>query len=243
MTEKLLFLIVVLLSNIIQCITGFAGTVLAMPFSVMLVGYGCAKPILNVLGIAASVFIVIKDYKFINKKELVKMTIAMLIGICGGLQLKNIIGNNENLLYKILGIIVISFAVFNAYRFYTKKDENHFPAVISAALLIISGVVHGLFVCGGPLLVTYLSGKLKDKSEFRATLSAVWIILNTIMMLSDIKDGCFTGSTLILLAASLAVLALALYIGNLIYKKMSKSVFLQLTYILMLISGASLIVK
>ena len=36
MLNEILFLVVIFLSNIIQCITGFAGTVLAMPFSVML---------------------------------------------------------------------------------------------------------------------------------------------------------------------------------------------------------------
>ena len=55
MIKNILFLIVVFLTNIIQCITGFAGTVLAMPFSIMLVGYDVAKPILNVLGLLASI--------------------------------------------------------------------------------------------------------------------------------------------------------------------------------------------
>ena len=47
--KELLFYIVILLANIIQGITGFAGTILAMPFSLILVGYDVAKPVLNVL--------------------------------------------------------------------------------------------------------------------------------------------------------------------------------------------------
>jgi hypothetical protein len=100
-----------------------------------------------------------------------------------------------------------------------------------------------MFVCGGPLLVTYLSGKIKDKEEFRSTISAVWILLNFIIMLTDIKSGYFNANLLIMCAISLAVLALSLFIGNLIYKKMSRDIFLQLTYLLMLISGISLLIK
>ncbi len=59
MLQKILFFIVILISNIVQCITGFAGTVLAMPFSILLVGYDVAKPILNIVAIAVSVIIVI----------------------------------------------------------------------------------------------------------------------------------------------------------------------------------------
>lgn len=243
MVNKILFLIVVFLSNIIQCITGFAGTVLAMPFSVMLVGYESAKPILNVLGILASVFIAAKDFRYINKKEFFKITAVMLAGMAAGFGLQRVIGTEGRLLYILLGVTVIVFAVINAYRFYTKKEDKKFHPAVSAALLIISGVVHGLFVCGGPLLVTYLSGVIKDKNEFRATVSSVWIVLNGIILISDIHSGYFTPNVIYLLIFSAAILVLALAAGNLIYKKMNKSVFLQLTYALMLISGISLIVS
>ncbi|MCM1364362.1 MAG: sulfite exporter TauE/SafE family protein [Faecalibacterium sp.] len=243
MISKIIFLVIVFLSNIIQCITGFAGTVLAMPFSVMSVGYDVAKPILNVLGIAASAYIVVKDRKHVNKKEFAKIVAVMLVGIIAGFFLNKLIGTDGGLLYKILGCVVIVFAVINAYRFYTKKEDKQFPIVVSAALLIVSGIVHGMFVCGGPLLVTYLGGIIKDKREFRATISAVWIVLNTIIMFGDIQSGYFNADLAILLVVSLAVLAAALVVGNLIYKKMSRNVFLQLTYALMLISGISLLVK
>ena len=39
--KDILFYVVVFLTNIVQCITGFAGTVLAMPFSILLVDYYC----------------------------------------------------------------------------------------------------------------------------------------------------------------------------------------------------------
>lgn len=51
-----LFFLIIFLTNIIQGITGFAGTILAMPPSLMLVGYNTAKPILNVLGLLSGVY-------------------------------------------------------------------------------------------------------------------------------------------------------------------------------------------
>ncbi len=243
MLKYVLFEVVVFLTNIVQCITGFAGTVLAMPFSIMLVGYDVARPVLNVLGVGASLVIVAKEYKHINTKEFLKMAGVMLLGIIGGLYLKDLVAENEKVVYKTLGIIVIVFAVFSAIRFYSKKDSKPIPAGISFALLIISGVVHGMFVCGGPVLVTYASTKLKDNNEFRATVSAVWLVLNSIIMIQDIFGGVFVKSTLLLTFVSLAVLAAALAVGNLIFKKMSRNVFLQVTYILMFISGITLLIK
>ena len=47
--KDLLFLIVLFVSNVIQAITGFAGTVLAMPPSAYLLGLDHAKVVLNAM--------------------------------------------------------------------------------------------------------------------------------------------------------------------------------------------------
>ncbi len=243
MIKTILFLIVVFISNIIQCVTGFAGTVLAMPPSMMLVGYETAKPILNVLGIAASTGVIATNYKSINKKEFLKITCVMLLGIIGGIFISGYFEQYANVLYIALGLTVILIAVINAVKFFTKKKSKTQPEVISMLLLIFSGLIHGIFVCGGPLLVTYASAKLKDKNEFRSTLSAVWIVLNTVILFSDIRSGSFQKDTLVLLLICMAVLFFAVFFGNIISKKLNRNTFLIITYVLMLISGISLIFK
>lgn len=243
------FFIVVLAANIIQCITGFAGTVLAMPFSIMLVGFDVARPILNVLGIVASVIIVAQKRQFVNKKELLKITCIMLAGMVPGFLIINHFSVNSGVLYKTLGIIVIGFTALGIIRSRrqdknnVKKQKRLFNDIVMYGLLLISGIVHGMFVCGGPLLVVYANDKLKDSDEFRSTVSAVWIVLNSINMFTDIGAGRFNGNTVILLLISTAVLFLAMLIGNLIYKHMNKKAFMVLTYTLMAISGVSLLVK
>lgn len=241
--KEILFLVTVFLTNIIQCVTGFAGTVLAMPVSVILVGFGTAKPILNIMGLLASVWVAAFNFRNINRKEFAKIMGIMFIGMAAGIYIRPYFESNVSLLYKTLGAIVILFAVMNAVKFYTGKEEKHIPEPLSIVLLLVAGTVHGMFVCGGPLLVTYAGEKMRDKNEFRATLSAVWVVLNSIILATDIHAGYFNGNVIKLTVISTAVLAAALVLGNLIAKKLSRSVFLQLTYILMLISGILLFIK
>ncbi len=248
--KSFLFLLVVLAANVIQCITGFAGTVLAMPFSIMLVGFDVAKPILNVLGIVASVIIVWQKKNYINKKEFIKITCIMLAGMAPGFLIVNRFSVNSGVLYKILGIVVIGFTALGIVRSRSQSkggSKQHrgglFNDIVMYAVLLVSGVVHGMFVCGGPLLVVYANDKLKESDEFRSTVSAVWIVLNSINMFTDAGAGRFNKNTLVLLAVSTAVLFLAMFIGNLIYKHMNKKAFMALTYTLMAISGLSLLVK
>lgn len=243
MIQEILFYIIVLLTNIVQCITGFAGTVLAMPFSIMVIGYDAAKPILNVLGIVVSAVIIAANFKRINKKEFFKITSVMAVCILCDYFIGRYFLQYESIMYKTLGIIVIIFAVFNAIKFYSKNEEKEISTALMNIILVLSGFVHGIFVCGGPLLVTYASAKLKDKDEFRATLSAVWVVLNSIILFEDISVGYFNKDVLVMLAISVIILIAALKIGNALCKKMSRNVFLQITYFLMFISGVSLLIK
>ena len=245
MLEKILFLLVVLVTNIIQGITGFAGTVLAMPPSVLLVGFDTAKPILNVLGVLAGLYVVITSYKHIDKKEFGKITAVMVVGIIAGIFLRSLFTGNPSLLYKLLGAIVIAVGLFGIYKAFFKKNEEQKKQnpVLSYSLLIGAGIVHGMFVCGGPLLVSYLTGRLQDKKQFRATISAVWVVLNSIIMFDDIRAGCFNKDLLVLLGISAAVLFAGMAIGSVLYKKMSRELFMKITYVLLVISGLSLFIK
>ena len=237
------FLIVVFLSNIIQCVTGFAGTVLAMPFSVMLVGLDTARPVLNIMGIAASVGVIVRYHKDIDKKELLTILGVTLPGMLAGAFLKNALAGYGDLLFKILGILVILFALMNLAAFLLKKDFAEKSKALGYAFLIAGGVVHGLFVCGGPLIVSYAEVKLRETNAFRATLSAVWIVLNTIILITDTVAGSFDQEILLLTGVCLIVLIAAVLIGNRIADKLSKKAFLLLTYVLMIISGVSLLIK
>ena len=89
------FFLVILLSNIIQGITGFAGTILAMPPSLMLVGYDTAKPVLNVLGLLSGIYVFAGHRKHVCWGELKKIVAVMAAGIVGGIFLKGFFAGRE----------------------------------------------------------------------------------------------------------------------------------------------------
>lgn len=119
-----LFFAVILVTNIIQGITGFAGTILAMPPSLFLVGYDVAKPVLNVLGILAGVYVFITHGKHVDWKELKKVVLVMTVGILSGIFLKSMFTGNESILYKCLGIFIIVLSVQGYYQLLAKKKNT-----------------------------------------------------------------------------------------------------------------------
>lgn len=232
----ILFLIVILLTNIIQGITGFAGTVLAMPFSILLIGINTAKPVLNILTIIACIAIVIKSYKDIVWNEFFKMAAIMLIGVFIGEYIYNAFP--LDMLLTIYAIFIILIAL----KGLLVKKELNVSEFILIIIILAAGIIHGMFISGGPLLIIYAVKRLKDKEKFRATLSPIWIVLNTYILIKQIFTGVITISIMKAVLWAIPALLVGVVLGNRLAKKMSQEAFLKLSYVLLLISGVSLII-
>lgn len=244
MIRYALFFGVILAANVIQGITGFAGTILAMPPSLMLVGYPVAKPVLNVLGLLSGVYVFAGNRSHVNWQELKKIVLIMAAGILGGIFIKSLFVGKEQLLYRLLGIFVIFLAVQGLYGCLRKtKPDPKPPSGASVLLLPAAGVVHGIFVSGGPLLIGYLTKKIQDKVSFRATISTVWVFLNSLILLDDIRAGLWNLELLNIQLLSIPFLLAGMFLGGKLYARMSQQLFMKITYILLLISGVSLLVK
>lgn len=241
-TEVLAFCLVILVANTIQGITGFAGTLIAMPFLIILVDLETAKQVLNLLGIIGSFWILRKDHCFIRWNILKQIIVWMLIGMIIG-----IIGYN----YLPTGVLMYLFPLFVLFvglKGFLSTVTSALPKSSTAnkwsdiLLLLVSGTIHGLFVAGGPLLVAYATREIKNKQEFRATLSAVWVVLNTLMLIQSLFAGVVTEQMAIYMLISIIPLIFGIVIGGILLNKMSQKSFMVLAYGLLIFSGISLLV-
>ena len=242
MLNDLLFYIVVFIANIFQGITGFAGTVLAMPASLFLVGYGVAKPILNVFGFLSGIYVFAGNRKHVETHILTKILCIMGVGVIGGIVIKSMVDIHARWLYIVLGIFVCMVACYGLFAGKRETAEVPSNGLLDGGLLLIAGLIHGIFVCGGPLVITYLTKNLPDKTKFRATISTVWIVFNGVIMISDIFAGAFTLPVLLQLCIATPFLFGGMYVGSKLVQKMDQSFFMKLTYVLLLLSGLSLLI-
>lgn len=233
--KEVLFLCVVTLANIMEGITGFAGTMLAMPLSMILLGVQPAKSILNIVAIIVSSLIFFSTYKDINKKELFKIVVFMVIRMGGGIYLFSVFPASG--LAKIYGVLIILISLKGLFI----KKEFRLSNVALTFVVLIAGIIHGMFLSGGALLIIYAVSVLKDKSTIRATLAPVWMILNSYILLQDLYVGNITPQVSRLIIYSIIPLLLAVALGNYLHKKMNQKFFIKLTYFLLIISGITLL--
>lgn len=234
--KLILFLLVILSTNLIQGITGFAGTVLAMPFAILLYGIDVAKPSLTILALLAGLIIAVRGYKDIVWKEFFKMLILMFVGVFVGEAIY------QYLQTEVLLQIFAAFVILIALSGLLQKKKRELPDLALDGVLLLAGVIHGMFVSGGPLLIVYAVKKLPDKQNFRTTISMIWVALDIYLIVKQAAAGLMTAFTLTTTAWSVPALLIGVYIGNRLAAKMSQEVFLKLTYVLLLISGISLLI-
>lgn len=231
-----LFLLVLFVANTVQAITGFAGTVLAMPFSILLIGADDAKVVLGIMALVSCLWIAVAGRRSINWRELVRIIVFMAIGMVAGYALYAVCPARP--LQRCYGIVIMAIALVNLVH----PIRGDLPQPLMIAILLAAGVMHGMFVSGGALLVVYAAARLPDKDAFRATVSSVWVALNTLMLITQVGAGQVTAHTLALTGLGMPALVLALALGSWLARRISQKGFLTLSYVLLLISGASIAV-
>lgn len=233
--QEYIVIAAVFLANIVEGVTGFAGTMLAMPVAMKMVGITDARIALNLVALFMSGSIMVKNLRDICWKEVVKISSFMLMGTLLGLYLlKNIQVFQLSVLYGVLIIIV-------ALKGLLVKREIRLPGWALTVALLAAGVIHGMFLSGGALLVVYAIIVLKNKNIIRATLAPVWIILNVFLLIQDVASSALSPRSLTLGMLCLPATALALFLGNLLHKKISETLFIKLTYVLLVFSGLTLL--
>lgn len=231
MCRTILFLFTMFVTNTIQVITGFAGAMMAMPPAIKLVGVESAKAVVSIVSGISSLYVTVRYFKNIDWRELLKIVSLMGIGLLLGTWLFRQLA--FDVLLKAYGVIVILTALKKLFV----HKEFQLPLWMMYLCLLTAGLIHGMFISGGSFLVVYAVWALKDKEKFRATVSAVWVVLNTYLLYDHYQNDYFTAKTLGLLPLSMIPFLCAAWLGSRLAKRISAEKFLLLTYCLLLLSG------
>ena len=225
-------------ANLLQAITGFAGTLISMPPTIKLIGADEAKALLNAIAQISSLMIVCSGFKHINCKELGKIFLCMIIGMTVGVWIYSHFPLRE--LLAAYGIMIICIALKKLFK---KAGTSHkMPAWFMICILLAAGVIHGMFVSGGALLVVYAAMVLKDKEEFRATVALIWVTTGFYLTVPQAASGGFTPHVLSLLVVGIIPVFAGTLIGTCLVRKIPQDIFMKITYVLLLLSGIMAIV-
>ncbi len=220
-----------------QGITGFAGNIFIMPVGASTVGLSTTIATVNITGFLACALIALTGLKHVAWREFLRIIIIMTTFMFVGIWLDTILP--LPILLKIFGVVVLLVGLQNLLI----KRTVTLPEWLLNIVLMLAGLMQGMFVSGGAFLVIYVLQKIKNKEAFRVTLSLVWTVLNAIYALFALQAGEMTGDVASLVVVCIPLLIVATFLGSWIEKRMSQKVFLKMTYVMLILIGILLIFK
>jgi uncharacterized membrane protein YfcA len=138
----------------------------------------------------------------------------------------------------IMGAVITFVAAHQIWRNMIKKEHYEPSRWAMYSALGVGAVVQGMFSMGGALINVYSLTRIKDKSAFRATMVAVWIITNTISLMFRIFFlHAYTKPIWMSVLYSIPLVFIAFFIGNKLHNKIPNEKFANVVYIVQLASG------
>ena len=233
----------VLLSFTSAALAGFGGVVIAMTLAAQLRPLEWLLPRLVALNLILVVYLVTRHRAHVDRRALFRqilpfMGLGTVLGFAGAGLLPSQVAK------AIFGCFVVAVSARELANLlgWIRFNAEPLSPVRRAGWTLAAGVIHGVFASGGPLLVYILSRSGVPKATFRATLAAVWLTLNSVLMLGFVLDGRVDARCLqdILLLSPVLLVATAL--GEWGHHRIDERRFRVVTFSLLLVAGGALFI-
>jgi len=237
--DMVLVLCILMSAYFIRGITGFGSGLISVPLLALSQPLHFAIPLVLALDFTASVVLGSTNNKKANWAEIKILLPAGMIGAC--------IGAFALLTLPTQPVLVAlgAFTMFVGFRnIFGLEPESR----LSRAWAIPAGLAGGgagtLFGTGGPPYIMYLTRRLRDKGEVRATFSWLFAIDGGFRLAIFLFAGLLLESKLQLAyLLGLVPMALGLYAGNKVHMDMTSEGMLRVVGALLVLSGFMLFLK
>lgn len=235
----LLWIIATLAAFYIKGLCGFANTLI---FTSIL-GFGvnniAISPVELMLGYPTNLILTYKHRKQLDVKIFLPLAILVLLGsIPGALLLKNA---NTNHIKAFFGVIIILLGI-EMYLREVQTLRFKESKILLLFIGILSGVLCGLFGVGA-LLAAYIGRVADTSNEFKANISAVFIVDNTFRLILYSILGIITFSSIKQAAILLPFVLIGLFTGIKSATIIDEKIVKRIVIVLLIISGVMLILK
>ncbi len=232
--------VVLLIAYFIRGISGFGSGLIAVPLLALKLPLTFVVPVILLSDFSASLVLGGLNFKLVARDELKRLLPPGMLGVALGTFLLVSLPKAPMLIG--LGSFVILFALRNLI--FAGREPRPVATWWAWPAALTGGTVGALFGTGGPPYVMYLSHRLFDKGQLRATLSGLFFIEGLARIVTFIVTGLLLDWNILLAYAGAMPVALAaLWAGSHVHSRLSNAQMLRLISLILIGSGVSLFLK
>lgn len=248
-------MLVCALAFTIETALGFGATLISVALGSLFLDIDAILHALVPLNLVLSCYLVTRNHSHIDRAFLFRrllpfMALGLPIGIFVFAEL------DASLLKRVFGAFLVGVAGLELSRTYSRGGikqaaqtpskegvSSSMPRWQERLLLIVGGAIHGAFTTGGPMAVYVTSRVIEDKKAYRVTLSALWALLNVVMLSWYIVDGAIEASSVGLTLALAPSIAVGMVVGELLHNHVPVATFRQVVFAMLLLTGVMLLMR
>ena len=228
--------LILVLAQTVETILGFGATVIALALGLFILPLNVLFPALVIVGILQSTWLALRWYKHIRWRLFLFYILPLAgAGTIIGIVVRNF-ANLTTLLILLYSFIIVASAVETVAIYREKATSGPLPRYIAVPVLVVGGIFQGLLGAGGPMVVYYAGREISKPEEFRATLSMLWLVLFSGMLIAMWINKQVIVQSLVLTAIVLPGFVAGLVIGSFI--RLKAHGFKILTWSVLFIIGA-----
>lgn len=235
---------IVALGFAVQAMAGFGNGLICVTLGAHFLPIPELVALVVPLSIVQTAWITGRNRHHLDRPLLLRRVLPLMgTGAVAGFVLLPVLGEATEL-ELALGSLVVLLALRELWRLRTPELASPaLPRAGANAAMLAAGVVHGLFATGGPLLVYALGQELPDRRRFRATLCAVWLSLNSLLIVGFVHQGRLGPAQLAMLPVLYLAMAVGTWGGDRLHDLASPRTFRLAVYGLLLLGGLSLLLR
>lgn len=239
--DTLVWMIATFAAFFVKGLCGFANTLVFQSILSFQNDNRNISPVELILTYPANIILMLKERKSLKWNVCLPLTALVVVGSIPGILL---LKTADTTVIKIVfGIVTVFVAVEMFFRM--RRKENKEEGIVAKILLFIVGLISGV-LCGlygvGALLGAFVGRKTDTLSAFKANMSFIFVVENTIRLILyiilKILNIEILTKALIMIPFMFAGLLLGMFASRFVNEKHAKKIII----LLLIISGISLVV-
>jgi uncharacterized membrane protein YfcA len=254
--QTALLVLIVSAAFTVESAIGFGSTVITVSLGALVTSISTVLPAYIPVNMALSGYLFVRYRRQVAWRVLAArvapfVAIGMPVGFWAGATIPERVG------VRLFGAFVIALALSEAAARIRARIQVELEASSDVApteppwktwardvfAMTGCGVLFGMYGTGGPLAVWSFSHHARDPGVFRATLAALWFVLNSIVLARFAIDHKITRSSLLLTATFVPALAVGTVVGEWLHRSVSAKTFRTVVFALLFGVGSVLVAR
>jgi len=214
----------------IESIFGFGGTIIFLGISGLLYDFNTLIKMAMVVGLASGLAVLIQSYKHLSYYHLFNILLLTLPGALIGTYLIDYLASQ--LLIKAFAVMLISYGFFNLIW-----PKILIPKIIKNSIIILGGLIQGIFTIGGPFVLMGYKDNFENKQELRSTMAGYFFLINSLRAIFFMLIGGSYTEIVISYYPIAILVMISVWLGYLVHRKIPDIMFKNIIIIAITIIG------